>query len=157
MGLAVLLFSWILTTEFAIGLFFFLSAFYYTYKVLAYPSINFPPGPKPLPIIGNLFQAPTENHEERFLEWAPQYGAFSFWSSPRARFFFFFTLCSLDCKAMSCIWRFSDNPWLFYKVYRPPGIYLIKEVLFTLIDLVLSYYRNCMPFYSSPPLFFFTN
>ena len=47
---------------------------------------------------------------------------------------------------MSCMWRFSDNPWLSYIVYRPLGIYSIKEVLFTLIDLVSYYYRNCMSF-----------
>jgi len=69
------LFSWVLTTECAIGVVFFLSAFC-TYKALAYPSINFPPGPKPLPIIGNVIQIPAENQEEKFMEWAPQYGTF---------------------------------------------------------------------------------
>jgi hypothetical protein len=69
------LFSWTLTTEYAIGVVFLLSAFC-TYKALAYPSINFPPGPKPLPIIGNVLQLPTENLEEKFMEWAPQYGTF---------------------------------------------------------------------------------
>ena len=78
------LFSWILTTECAIGVVFLLSAFY-TYKALVYPSINFPPGPKPLPIIGNVLQIPSENQEEKFMEWAPQYGTF----------FFFFTLKSV--------------------------------------------------------------
>jgi hypothetical protein len=70
------LFSWTLTTEYAIGVVFLLSAFC-IYKALAYSSINFPPGPKPFPIIGNVLQIPTENQEEKFMEWTPQYGTFS--------------------------------------------------------------------------------
>ncbi|KAF8153982.1 cytochrome P450 [Crassisporium funariophilum] len=71
MGLASL--YWVLTTECAISVIFIFSVFY-TYKTLVYSYSNLPPGPKPLPLIGNVLQIPTDNQEETFAEWGAQYG-----------------------------------------------------------------------------------
>ena len=35
---------------------------------------NFPPGPKPLPFIGNLHQVPKTHPWLKYTEWAKQYG-----------------------------------------------------------------------------------
>lgn len=37
--------------------------------------LSFPPGPRPLPIIGNLHQAPTAYPERQYHEWTKQYGS----------------------------------------------------------------------------------
>ncbi|KAJ8699036.1 hypothetical protein PTI98_002193 [Pleurotus ostreatus] len=41
-----------------------------------------PPGPKGYPIVGNLFDKPTEYHWVKYLEWSKQYGASSILYSP---------------------------------------------------------------------------
>ncbi|KAF8890710.1 cytochrome P450 [Infundibulicybe gibba] len=59
--------SW---TEFAI-----LAAFgFIIYRFLTSQRLHYPPGPKPLPIIGNVHQVPKHHPEERFTEWANKYG-----------------------------------------------------------------------------------
>lgn len=37
-------------------------------------SATFPPGPKGLPLVGNLFDMPTEKHWLKFTEWASEFG-----------------------------------------------------------------------------------
>ena len=37
---------------------------------------NFPPGPKPLPLIGNTHQVPKSHPWLKYTEWAKQYGMF---------------------------------------------------------------------------------
>ncbi|KDR74052.1 hypothetical protein GALMADRAFT_269547 [Galerina marginata CBS 339.88] len=71
--MALFFLSWISTTESVIGTFIFFSAFF-TYKAFAPSRSNLPPGPRPIPIIGNVLQIPAENQEEVFTEWAAQYG-----------------------------------------------------------------------------------
>lgn len=38
------------------------------------PSLPFPPGPKPLPVIGNFLDVPAEKSWETFSEWQKEYG-----------------------------------------------------------------------------------
>lgn len=38
-------------------------------------STSYPPGPKPLPLIGNVFDLPTQGLWHRATEWAQQYGS----------------------------------------------------------------------------------
>ncbi|KIM41937.1 hypothetical protein M413DRAFT_71520 [Hebeloma cylindrosporum] len=63
--------SWILTTEGAIGVALFVFVFY---KAVAPSRNKFPPGPRPLPLIGNVLQIPTDNQEQVFADWGAQYG-----------------------------------------------------------------------------------
>jgi len=66
--------EWVLTTEGVIGLALFLFVFY---KAVAPSRNKFPPGPRSLPLIGNVLQIPTDNQEQVFADWGAQYGLFS--------------------------------------------------------------------------------
>ena len=59
-------------TAFAIGSFSFLSILYIYRKT--HPSAALPPGPPPLPVVGNTFQMPKEQPWLKYAEWAKQYG-----------------------------------------------------------------------------------
>lgn len=50
--------------------------FFYRYKAKARPP--YPPGPKPLPLIGNALDIPTVKGFEVFAEWSKQYRESSF-------------------------------------------------------------------------------
>lgn len=39
------------------------------------PTRHLPPGPPPIPVIGNILQIPAEHPEEAFAEWAVKYGS----------------------------------------------------------------------------------
>ena len=56
----------------AIGSFSFLSILYVYRKTR--PSEALPPGPPPLPVVGNIFQMPKEQPWLKYAEWAKQYG-----------------------------------------------------------------------------------
>ena len=62
--------SWI-TLETSIAAITILFLMYWTF-----PSFrtNVPPGPRPLPLIGNIHQIPMDDQEEVYTEWAKQYG-----------------------------------------------------------------------------------
>ncbi|KAH9917085.1 cytochrome P450 monooxygenase [Fomitopsis serialis] len=53
---------------------FFITAAYYALNGWYSRSQNLPPGPRPLPIIGNAHQMPLEYGEKTFAEWSSQYG-----------------------------------------------------------------------------------
>lgn len=38
------------------------------------PKLQLPPGPRPLPLVGNVFQVPKEKDYVVYSEWAKQYG-----------------------------------------------------------------------------------
>ena len=59
-------------TAFAIGSFSFLSILYVYRKTR--PLAALPPGPPPLPVVGNTFQMPKEQPWLKYAEWAKQYG-----------------------------------------------------------------------------------
>lgn len=42
-----------------------------------------PPGPKPLPIIGNILDIPTRSSWVTYARWAQQYGEWSSYHAPR--------------------------------------------------------------------------
>jgi hypothetical protein len=56
----------------AIGSFSFLSILYVYRKIR--PLAALPPGPPPLPIVGNTLQMPKEQPWLKYAEWAKQYG-----------------------------------------------------------------------------------
>ena len=37
-----------------------------------------PPGPKPLPVVGNVYQIPKQFEYVQYAEWAKQYGTYSY-------------------------------------------------------------------------------
>ena len=39
------------------------------------PSARLPPGPKPIPVLGNVHQLPMDYQEKTFAQWAKLYGA----------------------------------------------------------------------------------
>lgn len=46
--------------------------------------LPYPPGPKPKPIVGNLFDVPKETAWLTYTEWGKQYGAYAYtMSSPQ--------------------------------------------------------------------------
>ena len=63
--------SWILTTEGAIVIACFIFALY---RVVAASRNKCPPGPRSLPLIGNVLQIPTDKQEQVFADWGAQYG-----------------------------------------------------------------------------------
>ncbi|PPQ69577.1 hypothetical protein CVT24_001377 [Panaeolus cyanescens] len=64
------LFTWIPTMVYVAGIIFSYAVYYWYIS----SRTTYPPGPKPLPLIGNLLQIPTERQEEVFAEWGAQYG-----------------------------------------------------------------------------------
>ena len=60
-------------TAIAIASFSFLAISYVFYRKNG-PSAALPPGPPPLPIIGNAFRMPKELPWLKYAEWAKQYG-----------------------------------------------------------------------------------
>ncbi len=60
-------------TAIAIASFSFLGISYVFYRKTR-PSAAVPPGPPPLPIIGNAFRMPKELPWLKYAEWAKQYG-----------------------------------------------------------------------------------
>jgi hypothetical protein len=59
--------------------------------------IKFAPGPRPIPVIGNILQLPSEKQEEVYAEWAKQYGSLSLISLGRSQ-----TLVSRRYHPCSC-------------------------------------------------------
>ena len=68
-------FSRVFTTENIIGAIVILFVLF-TYRSLAFSWKNIPPGPRPLPLVGNVLQIPTDNQEGVFTEWGARYGQF---------------------------------------------------------------------------------
>ena len=60
-------------TAIAISSVLFLAVSYVVYRKNS-PSAALPPGPPPLPIIGNAFRMPKELPWLKYAEWAKQYG-----------------------------------------------------------------------------------
>jgi len=56
----------------AIGSLSFLSILYVYRKTR--PSAALPPGPSPVPVVGNIFQMPKGHTWIKYAEWAKQYG-----------------------------------------------------------------------------------
>lgn len=48
---------------------------YLTYKLWRYKHVCLPPGPQPLPLIGNIHQIPLEHSHLTFARWGKQYGS----------------------------------------------------------------------------------
>ncbi len=47
---------------------------YVSYRIVTRKSYPRPPGPKGLPVLGNLLDMPTEKHWLKFTEWAQAFG-----------------------------------------------------------------------------------
>ncbi|XP_006454809.1 hypothetical protein AGABI2DRAFT_215356 [Agaricus bisporus var. bisporus H97] len=51
---------------------------YLTYKLWRYKHVCLPPGPQPLPLIGNIHQIPLEHSHLTFARWGKQYGPITY-------------------------------------------------------------------------------
>jgi len=121
--------SWI-TLETSIAAITILFLMYWTF-----PSsrTNVPPGPRPLPLIGNIHQIPMDDQEEVYTEWAKQYGTLVLNISARTN----------RLQAMWCIWEFSGSTLSFSVLWRPLVICWRNAALFILIGLGLYCFPSC--------------
>ena len=56
---------------------FLLAAFSYTMRRVRSRELPYPPGPKRIPIIGNLFDMPSRDEWVTYKRWSDQYGTAS--------------------------------------------------------------------------------
>lgn len=89
-------------------------------------SLPLPPGPKPLPIIGNVHQAPKSHGWRTYREWSEQYGPIvhvNMLGQP------VIILSTSDVAHELLAKRgaiFSDRPRLFVKLYCPHLVHAIS-------------------------------
>jgi hypothetical protein len=84
----------------------------------------YPPGPQPLPIIGNLLDVPAEFSWLLYTQLAKKYG------TPSA----LFKACFAQrLQGMSCLFTFLGGSWSYWAPPNLPKICLRRVVTFTLI------------------------
>jgi hypothetical protein len=121
---------------------------YFVYRALTRKHVpsHLPPGPPPLPFVGNLHQMPTSNQIEGFRDMAKIYGASRACTSMQTAS----QLTSTLLQATSSTSEYSDSQWSSSTACKLPATFSTNGAPFTRIVPASSSSPNCERTFNPP-------